>query len=403
MKSLPFFTTVDRYFMRKYLFVASALLFIAISIYMLFDILPNAEDVSDMFKVSVFGALKTLLQYYSVRMMNLMLYIQVAFIASITAITFFMLEKNSSATVRGGEIIPMLTSGFSRKRVAIPFFIIGSTFIFALCGTEELFYTYCRDWPGANSDSYSGKIEKQEMDMRNDELTGLKIYGASLDLETQSFSNAKIGVPKERTLSQMDEIQAKTARWMAECDEHPSGYMLEEVDKLAQKSWIQTASHTDVALPALGTELPIFYTSETADWVPSGNLFIVASVTPEKLARKKTGYLPASIPELYRAVNESNMLDAHHADRAALHIRILRPVTESLLLFVMIPVILSARLRSKITIFFCLAGLTGLNFALVEIGRLLTLHEGIPASVGAWIPIIVLAGVSAVLFEELYT
>ncbi len=403
MKLSSFFTTVDRYFMRKFLFVASALLFISMSIFMLFDILSNVEEINEMFKNSVFGAVKTLLQYYTVRMMNLLLYTQVAFIATITAITFFMLEKNSNATVRGGEIIPMLTSGFSRKRVAIPFFIIGSVFILALCGVEELFYTYCRNWPGANSDSYTGKIEIQEMTMLNDELTDLKIYGSKLDLEKNSFQNAKIIVPKSRTFSQMDEVQAKYARWLDENDDHPSGYMLEKVANLEQKSWLQTAAHTVIPLPALKTEAPIFYTSETASWVPPGNLFIIASIPPEKLLRNKIGYLPQSIPEIYRTVKSSNLIDAQYGERAALHIRILRPIVEILLLFVMIPVILSARLRSKLTIFLCLALLTGLNTALVEIGRLLVIQEGIPANIGAWIPIIILVAVSAALFNELYT
>ena len=79
-------------------------------------------------------------EFYTLRMMNLLLYIQFAFITLTTAITFFMLEKNNSGKVRGGEVIQMMTSGFSRKRVAMPFFIVGCIFIFFMCYTSYLFY-----------------------------------------------------------------------------------------------------------------------------------------------------------------------------------------------------------------------------------------------------------------------
>lgn len=389
--------------MQKYLFVASSLLFIAMSIFMLFDILPKAEEVNDMFKVSVPDTIKTLLQYYSVRMMNLFLYTQVAFIATITAITFFMLEKNSSATVRGGEIIPMLSSGFSRKRVSIPFFIVGCFCVFVLCGVEEFFYANCREWPGVNSDSYTGVIATQEMTQRTDELTELQINGTNLDLETMSFNQPCIMVPRNRTQMQIDRIYADKARWLPENTEHPAGYMLENVKKLSDKTWLVQAAQVEVEISSFGRKSPIFYTSETAEWVLPGNLFILATITPENLARNQMKFLPPSILELYHLVRESNGKKSNIEERFEFHARILRPFTESLLLFVMIPVILSARLRSKPIIFLCLATLTGFQVALVEIGRLLVIQGEIPASIGAWLPIIVLAGVSAVLFNELYT
>ncbi len=403
MNAIPFFTIVDRYFMRKFLFVAFALLFICISLFVIFDILPNTDEVNQLFQESSLGALKTLFQFYSVRMMNLLFYIQFGFISVTTAITFFMLEKSSTATVRGGEVIPLLTSGFSRKRVAIPFFIVGCFFIFSMCALEEVFYANCRDWAGANSRSYTGKIEKQEMDMRNDEATGLKIYGVNLDLENGSFQSARIGIPKERTFEQMEELHAESAFWLQENDDHPSGYLLKNVADLEKKRWLANASRKAASIPGLQNELPIFYTSETANWVGRGEVFFISMLPPEKLAKKTIGFLPPSILELYREVNQGRQIYPHYAERVALHIRILRPFVESFLLFLLIPVILSARLRNRFFIFSCLAVLTGLNVGLVEFGRTLVVQEGIPAGIGAWIPILVLSPLSAVLFDELYT
>jgi len=403
MNPLSYFTIIDRYFMRKFLFVAFALIFIGGSIFLIFDILSKSDDLGILFHESKVHAICVLLQFYTVRMMNLLLYTQFAFIMATTTITFFMLEKNSSATVRGGEVIPMLTSGFSRKRVAIPFFIVGCVFIFFMCFAEETFYIFCRDWPGANSDSILGKIEIQTMDMRNDESSGLKIYGTDLDLETNSFSNPKIGIPKERTFGQLDELLAQRAVWLPECDDHPAGFMLEGVKNLETKNWLLRAANSPVWLPHLNVELPIFYTSESAPWVSQGNIFIVSMLVPEDLAKEKSSFLPESLQNLYKKINSKRQLEPNYKERVEFHSRLLRPFLECSLLFLSIPMILSARLRSKGVIFSLIVALVGLSIGLTQIGKLLVIQDGIPAAIGAWIPLLVLAPVCAVLFDELYT
>lgn len=403
MKPLPYFTIVDRYFMLKFLFVATSLIFIGGSLFMLFDILYKSDDLPILFQESKAHGFLLLMQFYTVRMMNILLYTQFAFISSTTAITFFMLEKNSSATVRGGEVIPMLTSGFSRKRVAIPFFIVGCAFVFFMCFTEEAFYAFCKDWPGANSDSLVGKVEIKSMDMRNDESTGLKIYGTDLDLESKSFLSPKIIIPKERTLGQLDELLAQKAVWLPECDDHPAGFMLEEVVNLEKKNWLPRAVNVPVWIPHLNLELPVFYTSESASWVSPGNIFIISMLVPEDLTKDKLMFLPESIPDLYRKINNKRQLGPNYRERVEFHSRLLRPFLESTLFFLCIPVILSARLRSKLVIFLIIAGLTGVNVGLTQIGKLLVIQDGIPAAWGAWIPLLILAPVCAVLFDELYT
>lgn len=408
MKPLPYFTTVDRYFMRKFLFVATALIIIGISIFLLFDSFFKNDELSALFKGPKTQAVITILQFYVLRMMNLLLYIQPIFITLATAITFFMMEKENRK-YRGGEVIPMLTSGFSRKRVAIPFFMVGCVFIFFMCFAEEAFYIYCRDWPGANSTSLISKNETRTMDMQNDIATGLKIYGTDLDLETNSFLEPKIGIPKERTLGQLDELQASKAVWLPECDNHPAGYMLEGVVDLDKKNWLSRASNTPVPLPHLdNVELPIFYTSETAPWVSPGNVFIISMLLPEDLAREKTMFLPESLPSLYKKINNKRQLGPKYKERVAFHSRLVRPFVECTLLFLCIPVILSVKLSNpdpkyKFAIFVIITTLMGLNMGLVQVGKLLVIQDGISAALGAWIPLLGLIPTCAILFKELYT
>lgn len=409
MKPLPYFTIVDRYFMKKFLFVATSLVLIGTSLFLLFDTFSKNDELSLLFQGSKIHAVVTMLKFYTLRMMNLLLYIQSALITLATAITFFMMEKDNNKDVRGGEIIPMLTSGFSRKRVAMPFFIVGCIFIFFMCFAEESFYIFCRDWPGANSNSLIGKIETQTMDMQNDISTGLKIYGTDLDLQTNSFSNPKIGVPKERTLGQLDELLASKALWLPECDDHPAGFMLEGVLDLDKKNWLTRAANTPVLLPHLGNvEIPIFYTPETAPWVSPGNVFIVSMLVPEDLTREKMMFLPESLPSLYKKINNKRQLGPKYRERISFHSRLLRPFLECTLLFLIIPVILTVKLsypklRYKIAIFAIITTLMGMNVGLAQIGRLLVIQDGISAALGAWIPLLIVTPVCAILFNELYT
>lgn len=241
------------------------------------------------------------------------------------------------------------------------------------------------------------------MDMRNDESTGLKIYGTDLDLESNSFLSPKIIIPKERTLGQLDELLAKRAVWLPECDDHPAGFMLEGVVNLEKKNWLPRAVNVPVWLPHLNLELPVFYTSESAPWVSPGNIFIISILRPEDLTKDKLLFLPESIPDLYRKINSKRQLGPNYRERVEFHSRLLRPILECSLLFLCIPVILSARLRSKCLIFLIIATLTGLNVGLTLVGKLLVIQDGIPAAWGAWIPLIFIAPTCAVLFDELYT
>ncbi len=389
--------------MRKFLFVTFAILFVATAIFVTFDSFSALESMSELFHEQKGYAIVILLKYYAVRMMQLLLYTQTAFLAVITSITFFLLEKNSNMNVRGGEVIPLLTSGISRRRIAVPFFLIGVTLIFVAFAVEETFYTYCLNWPGAKTESFIEKVSLQDFDLKNDPATDLKIYGNNLNTAARTFENAKIGVPPSRTYNMMDELLASRAVWMEECDDHPTGYMLESVVNLKDKVWLPIAAHRAAKIPMLNVELPIFYTSETAAWVKPGDLFFVASLSPERLSTKKAGHLPQSIPSLYREINDPTVFETNASQRTALHIRMMRPFVESMLLFLLIPVILSARMRSKIAIFFCILLITGVCFGVVEVGRTLAVEESISPTLGAWLPFLVLVPIAAILTNELNT
>ncbi|MDO4584365.1 MAG: LptF/LptG family permease [Planctomycetia bacterium] len=391
MQPLPYFTIVDRYFIRQLLWTTFLCFFCVVGIYLLFDMLPKFESIPELFREHSWGAFSILFQYYTVRILNLLQYTGITFIILGVTITFYSMERNSNLTTRGGEVIPMLTSGFSRWRVAIPFCYTGIFMVLLLTLVLEGFFPYCESWPGANSSSYTPD-KTAEMEEKRDFQTGITILGNQLDLETGTIQNPRFIIPISLTHSHVDTLIAATATWMEATSEHPSGYALTNVVDLGRKTWI---------FSSLSSE-KIILSRNQAPWMETGELFICTEMRPTYLRSKAKAFVPESLWKLRQKLAEPND-DFQLETRVALHSRILKPFLEMSLFFLTIPIILSARLRSKLMISILLLGVI-LLFQLIPIlCRGLGERDVVSPFFAAWIPIFVFYSLAAILFDEFYT
>ena len=498
---MPVFTIVDRYFIRKFVGTTLLCFLILILLLMALDFVMNTDSISELFRDDQANAFKTLGMYYTVWFLNLLQYMDVLLVFCGCVFTFYMLERNSTTTTRGGEIIPMLTSGFPRWRVALPFMCTGVVMFFLLMAVEEGFFPYCADWPGAKGPaSLTVKkevtLEKKVRDLN----TGIVVSANKLNVEENKLEKPRLGVPREIAVDAPIELLvfAETAIWLsADAQQNrPAGFMLQEVqdyDKVLEfltlSDWNttlefpqtvttesrntenqaaenqamgitspedQTAGNQVTEPQAAGNptagnqafehETPttstagnaaaeqttkdgsasspeqstiidssalnpgssgqpqfrVFYTSHSTPWVKPGDLFVALNVTLEKLQELDTAIVPESLLHLYRRIH-NDPLSVQTSDRIQFHSRLLKPLLNSALLFLTIPVILTARLRNKIVITLLLllllcafkGGLIYCN-ALGEDGTL-------PPFMVVWTPILMFYGLAAVLFEELYT
>lgn len=391
MKPWPYFTIIDRYFIRQLLWTTFLCFFCVVGIYLLFDMLPQFESIPELFREYSWGAFPLLFQYYTVRILNLLQYTGVIFIILGVTITFYSMERNSNLTTRGGEVIPMLTSGFSRWRVAIPFCYTGIILVLLLNFVLEGLFPYCSAWPGANSSSY--KPDKTaEIEEKRDFQTGITILGNQMNLEIETIQNPRFIIPVAITHSHVDTLIAETATWMKATSEHPSGYALSGVADLGRKTWIfSSPSHEKWILPR--TQAP---------WMEVGDLFICTEMQPAYLRSKAKAFVPESLWKLRQKLAEPND-DFQLETRFALHSRILKPFLDMSLFFLTIPIILSARLRSKLMISILLLGMI-LLFQLTPIlCRGLGERDVVSPFFAAWIPVFVFYSLAAILFDEFYT
>ncbi|MDO4570062.1 MAG: LptF/LptG family permease [Planctomycetia bacterium] len=395
MRPIPYFTLVDRYFSMQLLRSDFLCLFCLTIIFMLFDMLPKVEEIPELFRQeTVLGGVVVIVQYYSVRVMGLLQMVGSDVLVIGAAITFYLMERTGSATIRGGEVFPLLTSGFTRWRVAVPFYYTSIALSLIFCVTEEAFFTFCRDWPGANSTSYLTK-EVVEMRGARDPLTDIIIQGKELNVPQGYFMTPKFIIQPELTQTYLDQIMAQKAQWLEESSEHPAGYLLTGTQRLEDLHWLH---RPEGGCDASGKR--IFYTAENFSWVPEGGIFIISVVSPENLMMKARTFMPESLGELARKLNDP--ANPHsHATATEFHSRLLRPFLETLVFFITFPIILTARIRSKLLIFFLLL-VALLSFKVVG-GVCHSLSGSIPGYIAAWLPLFVCLPIATVLFDEFYT
>lgn len=389
MKPLPYFTIIDRYFIRQLLWTTFLCFFCVIGIYLLFDMLPKFDSIPELFREYSWGAFQIFFQYYTVRILNLLQYTGITFLILGVTITFYSMERTSNLTTRGGEVIPMLTSGFSRWRVAIPFCYTGILMVLFLTFILEVLFPHCEQWPGANSSSFTPE-KNVSMEEKRDFQTGITILGNQLDLVVGSIQNPRFIIPISVTRSHVDTLNAQTALWVDATPEHPSGYILTGVADLGRKNWLFSADPNVILLRG------------NASWMETGEVFISTEIRPTYLQSKAKAFVPEPIWKLHKKLKEPND-DFQLATRVALHSRILKPFLEMALFFLTIPIILSARLRSKLMISILLLGMI-LLFQLIPLLCQGLGERGIVSPFfAAWIPIFIFYPLATVLFDEFYT
>ncbi|MDO4576314.1 MAG: LptF/LptG family permease [Planctomycetia bacterium] len=396
MPSFPYFTIIDRYFIRSLLLTTLMCLISVVGIMLLFDILQRADAIPDLFKTHSWGALEILGKYYLIRVLWILQTAGIYLIVSGLTITFYRMERNTTATTRGGEVIPMMTSGFSRLRVAVPFFYTSIFLVLCLFVLVEGFFPNCTDWPGSNSSSYTPE-KSVNIAKRIDTSTRIKISGDRLNLESGQIVRPRLELPLSMTGALIDDITAELAQWVAATEEHPGGYLLFGVEDLDKKSWIAPVTSVEP------WKTQKIFPAANLTWVPEGgDLFVVSQLQPEFLQNRVQMFVPVSLWEIYRKLHEPSknfQLDL----RVELHSRLLKPLLNISLIFLTVPIILSARFRSKLVIALLL-GMAVLVFQVVPAFCIGMGERGMVSPYfAAWLPLFVFYTLDAFLFEELYT
>lgn len=409
MDTIPYFTRIDRYFAVRFLWCFVLCVFISGSLFLAFDFVPKLDDMPKLFQEhGALGALELLAKYYTIHISHIFRLIGGIPILLGAAQALYMMERASNLTTRGGEVIPILTSGFSRWRVAIPFLYTGFFLVVCMTLLNEWFLPGCHGWPGANSNDY--KTEVQAAFAQRDLLTGVEIQGAALNLQQMYIRQPRFVVAlARRNLT----ISAGTAQWQPKTDARPSGYLLTEVDHFEELRktllaepvtvhvrGVSVAESASAAAPAVKEKLILL--TEDHPWIPADAVFFRTEIMPSGLYKQANSYVPISLADLRRKI-EAPSVDPQYDLRVEMHKRILQPFLDMSLLMMCLPIILSGRFRSKLLISAIIVGVSCLYLAIPAFCALLGREGAVTPLVAAWIPLFIFYSVAALLFEEYYT
>ena len=146
----------------------------------------------------------------------------------------------------------------------------------------------------------------------------------------------------------------------------------------------------------------IVYTPKDFGWLRSDEVFVVCSLDVQEMAYGENLYLYSSLPEMIDSLKKPSRRFGL-GDQVAIHDRILKPLMEFTLLLIGLPLVVSNPNRN----IFMGAALCALIIILMQVTTVASHAAGglrmiQPASLAAWLPVIVFLPLSAFSLRKLF-
>lgn len=277
------------------------------------------------------------------------------------------------------EFTALLAAGVTKRRVVRPLMIASAVVILSAAAAREFAIPHFQDRLDRNPQDLVGpRSMRPTFDPGAVALIqGKHLLPASLEI---IFPRLTIqGGPLVEAIG--PRIAASTAKFQAASDQHPAGYLFQEVNLPGHID--QFGSVKDDA------GQPLLLTAKDNPWVPPGCCFLVSSIDFEMLRGGSVWKQFASTYELIRHLRGENVRSSNDL-RVSIHQRILRPAIDWTVLLLGIPVLLTRPDRHMFWVAgACLgivAGFTGVAIALSALGSSGTLFS--PA-IATWMPLLI--------------
>ena len=291
---------------------------------------------------------------------------------------------------RHQEMTAMLAAGVSKARIVRPL-ILASLFIsFLGVANREFLLPSLRDELSRDTDDLAGE-KPRDLEARYD-LNDVFIGGDKLVVPERKIVNPLFMLPNELS-TYGKQLAAETAYHLEGTEDHPSGFLLENVV-------------TPVGIddrPSLSmNDTPIILTSLDNTWLEPKQIFVKSPLPFKLLASGSAWHSYASTKEIVTELN-SPSTDIDSTVRVAVHARITRPFMDTTLLMLGLPLMFSRRQRNVfLSIGICLAiALSFSLFSLVcqSLGGIGLLRP----TLAAWLPVLVFVPISVSIAHTLRT
>ena len=366
---------IDRYITRAMLH-AFVIVFVSLAgLYLVFDAFTNMEEFLA-HAAEGGGLARVLAAYYGCRM--LWFFDATSPVVSMAAAMFAL-----SWLERHNELTALLAAGVTRWRIARPVLVVAAIVSLLALVNREACLPRIRGAFSRNAQDLRGD-RPQPFEARYDHATEILFRGRSAQIATCRIEAPSLLMPPQLG-DYGTQIDAAEAVWRPADTDHPAGWLLSGVTEPADIDRLQ---------PLGAANRPIVCTRATAPWLEPRQCFVASDVTFEQMIGSTNWSQYSSTPELVRAIrNPSLGLGGDVPLRV--HSRFVAPLLDLTLVLLGVPLVLGPSRRGVfIAVGMCVA--TTVIFFLVVMGAQgLAMQDICSPSMGAWLPLLVLAPLAA--------
>lgn len=279
---------------------------------------------------------------------------------------------------RTGELTATLSAGISHGRIFRPMVVASLIIISGQLVSRELVIPHFRNSLTMKAENLNGENE-QAVRPTFDQSAGILIEGARLRTRAGIVTKANFRIDSDYG-DFGDLLIAEQAVWQSATDEHPEGYLLENVKRPENLGSIASAGRNGRLILMSPSDQP---------WLSPRQCFLATSVHPNMLQTQDTAVRLASVAELAGRVRNP---DVHSslALQTTIHERIVRAPLDFGLVLLILPMVVNSRDRKLFVMIGSAVGLVLVFFLIKTIASTLG-GSGLLVSPGvaAWLPLLI--------------
>ncbi len=377
-------TKIDRYILVLFLRTVAVCFFSIAGIFIVFHAFTSLDDLVRHGE-SEGGLLKVMVRFYGPYM--LLLFDWTAAIIALMALLFTV-----GWLRRSGELTATLSAGISHGRILRPMIVASLLIVLLQLADRELLLPQFRDALTMKAKDISGESE-QAILAKYDETSRVLVDGTSLLTHSRVIRQPSFRLDGDYP-GYGDLMLAETATWVEANDQHPSGYMLDHVQRPDQIDQLPSVSAND---------RPIFMTSRDRIWLGAHQCFFATTVNTDLLQSNQSATRYASVAELLKQVRNPAVYSSM-SFHVLLHERIIRLPLDFALVLLGLPLVVNRHGRNlfvmigvamvTVLFFFAVKTLAG---AMGGSGYLLS------PTMAAWVPLLVFGPIAYMRLREVQT
>lgn len=376
-------TTFDRYLSRLFLKVLLACFLSLAGLYVVIDTFTNLDEFLTYGREEG-NVMSVIADYYSARVpwffdraSGLL-----ALVAGMFAITWLQ---------RTNELTALMASGVTVKRILRPLLVASVVVSAVAAANRELLIPTLRDRLVRNAQDWKGETARR-VESVMDQRSGILIGGRATYANDRRIADPTFTL--HRRLGDFGrKITAASAYYQTPSDDHPGGYLFEDV--------IEPQGHAELA-SAMVDGAPVILTPHDHAWLKPHQLFIASDVSFAHISGGALWREYASTTELIVGLRNPS-LDFGLRTRVMLHSRFVQPFLDITLFVLGLPLVLTRRNRNVfMAIGLCVAVVIGYFGVLIVCQGLGAYGFLLSPALAAWMPLLILAPLAAALSHPLW-